>query len=960
MLHHWKCCALLVSLFILISCSGGSDPVSPVSPSTPLPDNTAQVSERILFGMGAVRIDPTTCAFEVINLRNAASHLNVINFLELNPCTNCLTITAVQPGTFDTLLVDIDFTHPYLDQFLTAFDTRLILMFNGSNVFPESGFTFADRFSGDAGLANAHGYTTLNNPETAGNGLEGWIKGKHASDDLPNCRLNPYLRITSDDPSNTRNAFFAGDIENVTAVIDKPDGPFILGYAVDANWAKPINKPVDDPIEDFGPDANCPEAWNIEVTEAPVGGGMNDFGGETVLTIDVYDWQGPDTKHPPVIECPDLFSGTVEAEWVADFDGFSRYEATIQNLMPAQSGTYQCLISKEAQENNPSKWWLDLTSYQVNQIVVNHPFNPVDITPGILNIDALDVEVDGNYAYVSISDHRLRIYDISDPQNPSPVNTLELSSEVNNIAYGGGYVYACQGFETIAVIDVDPPEFAEVVRTVDVGYDPTDVSFGDGYVFAVTVSYYVDSYLEIIDISVPEEAQIVSATKVEDNAWLVTSVGNTVYTVSNSNFEIWDISNPIAPIRLKKLSVPDNFVADKSYGIIVSDGYAYVTTRQHGVYVVDVLPPDQAEVVANLEPDAWGLGLSGSNIFFTDLDRMSGNLYVADISNPSAPVITNTFAGYGGLIDIDGDHAYFAGHDLKIADISQPDNVTGEAFIGTTYGLKQMAIKDGYCYATDYADNLRIFDIDPVESTHFVSSTYITQWLESIDIENGYAYMGEGDHGFAVVDIDPVENPVITTIVDIQGSVFDVEVEGNYAYVGSNFTLFILDISDLDNPQVISEVDTVSWAYDVEYRDGYVFAATSNSTFIIIDVSDPASPSVVATVEIPGEGNYMALDDEYAVVTFSDGIAFIDINPLEDAYLVTFNWLENSGYVQPAIIDGYALVDENTTKIFDIRPPWLGEKVFEFDQPDYRGNLAIVGNILFTASSDGLFITQLY
>lgn len=97
------------------------------------------------------------------------------------------------------------------------------------------------------------------------------------------------MRFVTDDPANTRNAFYAADTITVTYEIDMPDSPnpFVLGYAVDASWAPPIHKPVTNPMTDFGPAANCPEAWEIIVEQAPVGTGLDECGGEVKLTIDV-------------------------------------------------------------------------------------------------------------------------------------------------------------------------------------------------------------------------------------------------------------------------------------------------------------------------------------------------------------------------------------------------------------------------------------------------------------------------------------------------------------------------------------------------------------------------------------------------------------------------------------------------------------------------------------------------
>jgi uncharacterized delta-60 repeat protein len=243
-------------------------------------------------------------------------------------------------------------------------------MFQGSHEFPVAGKSISDQALGDGALLNADGYTALYNGSTiiapVGD-LQKYYPGNLATPAIPNSDINGYKYFITDNPSNNRNAFF-GDSSGVdvqTYSLKLPTGPFILGYAVDANWWAPISEPVDDPLIDFDINANCPEPWKIVVTEEPIGQGLTDKGGQTKLLIDVYDWQGKETHFDPVLECPELFEGIYSGIWNSDGDGYTRYEATIANTKLASAGDYMCLIGVEANENDPvGKPWLDLTAYK--------------------------------------------------------------------------------------------------------------------------------------------------------------------------------------------------------------------------------------------------------------------------------------------------------------------------------------------------------------------------------------------------------------------------------------------------------------------------------------------------------------------------------------------------------------------------------------------------------------------
>ena len=53
--------------------------------------------------------------------------------------------------------------------------------------------------------------------------------------------------------------------------------------------------------------------WSQEST---VGEGLTTCGGQTLLNIDVYDWQGRQSHNPPVIECPGLYPGVGNPDWI--------------------------------------------------------------------------------------------------------------------------------------------------------------------------------------------------------------------------------------------------------------------------------------------------------------------------------------------------------------------------------------------------------------------------------------------------------------------------------------------------------------------------------------------------------------------------------------------------------------------------------------------------------------------
>ena len=371
----------LIVFFLLVGCSSGRGSAPPTAPTIDegglaSPDGLAAAAadhNRYLWSYHLIRVDPSTNEFEVIPVRQALAHWNVIQFLEQWPCANCFNITSISFNPDGTLDVNVSIKHPFSNPNLTGFDVRGIAMFNGSHLFPTSGLIMSDRTMGDGEIVNADGYTTLYNPTIVGHGFEGYMKGKLATATAPGATLNGYKRFVSEDPANIRNAFYAGDevVATYRVYVPDPPNPWVFGYAIDACWAPPIDKPVDDPMTDFSVEANCPEAWRISVSDVPIGDGLTPSGGQVSVVIDVFDWQGKDDAHPPLVECPELFEGQVEAIWTEDGSGYARYEALVENVHLASADTYLCLVRKEAAENDPSKLWLDLAAHQLHELRVS-------------------------------------------------------------------------------------------------------------------------------------------------------------------------------------------------------------------------------------------------------------------------------------------------------------------------------------------------------------------------------------------------------------------------------------------------------------------------------------------------------------------------------------------------------------------------------------------------------------
>ncbi len=340
----------LVILFALVisACSGSGsvDPITNPNPEqeTSLSDNRGQSSgsNRYMLGLWDIQVSADHTNFEITPLRDVEMHLNVTKVLEISNWKNFLEIENIYKSgneIFGKLILN----HPYPKNLkMSAFDVRAIFISTADYTFPESGRSIT--WTGDTPrLLQARGYTSLFNPtefpeDSALPSILKYFTGEYATSDGLTSTLNPYLSFLDFDQRN----YFQPKKESSWFRLKVPDGPFGFGYAVDANWV-PVDGEIVNPVEDFPEEANCREAYFIEVrtgfeiTEEP--------GSSALIEVKVYDHQGLDTIESVTVEAPDFFAGTIELYYVdGDIENGFNYSGTIMNELGTGYGEYPVLV----------------------------------------------------------------------------------------------------------------------------------------------------------------------------------------------------------------------------------------------------------------------------------------------------------------------------------------------------------------------------------------------------------------------------------------------------------------------------------------------------------------------------------------------------------------------------------------------------------------------------------------
>ncbi len=344
---------LLLLVCIITGCSSSGSTLQPQIPAQATDIQAAASGSHYLWGYWLFEVDAGHTAVEPLPLRATQLHLNARRFLEEEPCQTCLSIDNITPSGNGTLLVDVKLRHPFLgQQIYTGFDVRGICIFRGSKILPASGLAMSDRNLGDGQLMNPDAYTTLFNPVDFAPGTGAlpmfeYQQGNYAGL-TPDATLNGYKRYFS---IEERHVFIAGGTDTRQYEVDMPDGPFVFGYAVDASWRMPTGSPPYEVPGDWPISANSLEAYNIV---ADAGSGLTPEGGQSIVEIQVYDWQGAATVESVTLEAPDLFSGFENAQFVSNEGDHALFTATITNELGATAGEYDILIAAKDIADDPN------------------------------------------------------------------------------------------------------------------------------------------------------------------------------------------------------------------------------------------------------------------------------------------------------------------------------------------------------------------------------------------------------------------------------------------------------------------------------------------------------------------------------------------------------------------------------------------------------------------------------
>ena len=533
-------------------------------------------------------------------------------------------------------------------------------------------------------------------------------------------------------------------------------------------------------------------------------------------------------------------------------------------------------------------WWVDIdscyayvaASFCLSIIDISDPNNPEEVSFVDASINCLTVS--GGYAYTAGSN--FQIVEITDPTNPTVTGTCEIPLGSTDIEVSGNYAYVTFFYDGLKIIDISNPSNPQIVGSLEASNISEDVAIYGDYAFVAACH----AGLLIINVSDPTDP-FLEETYYSTSVYVVEISGNYAYVNCGNGLTILDITDPTDPEELG--SAPYS-----CYGMDIQGNYAYLAL--YDLRIVNISNPYNPISVGYLEIEGFGeqVAVTGNTAIFT---KGAGGIVVIDITIPTNPVEITDYQHYGYAyeVDVQGDYAYLADglNGLKIIDVTDPYNPSeiGQCDTSAWNSVVEILVSEDYAYVSAPGTGIFALDISNPNNPYVVGSIYTHDYyVYCFHKVDNFLYAAGYDVEFRVFDVSQPSLIYQAAFLEIPGRSEGVAISGNYAYLACNYGLSIVDITNPTNPSFIDSIYIRWYAENIDVS-GDIMCVPASEGVYLFDIYDPLDPEILAIFPMSDNDAYhVKIVGEYVFVAARySGIKILNIadptNPMEVGYYDT-------------------------------------------------------------------------
>ncbi len=511
--------------------------------------------------------------------------------------------------------------------------------------------------------------------------------------------------------------------------------------------------------------------------------------------------------------------------------------------------------------------------------------------------------------------------------------------------------------------------------------------------FVYTAKY--DGLLEIINISDPEQPQLVGSIQLPDVSGRIIVADTMAFILGQTDIHMVNIANPSTPVyagsidfgRASDIIILNNLAYIAGYydfqildisdilfpqllgsvygkldGICLKDTliYGVHSSSPNNLRIINIAEPQNPVIISNNFELPIGssadIAFSGFHVYIVN----SRHFWSINVDDPANPVMTDTLIveDHTNNIYIQDNKAIInhGRSGIKIIDISDPSSLTALGYYDTPGFSVQVVASDNIAYVADSYSGLQIIDITDNDIPYLVSSFQTISWARGMDVHDDFLYLADGYAGLDVVDISNVFDPILTgTYFNGIGSSDNVSILNNNLCFSRDYMkseLLFIDITIPCNPILLHQVDlTTTFPTEptaIFQTDSHVFVGDEN-TLRIYDVADFSNPVMIATYTTPAPITDVIVANNKAYISIrKNGIEIINLENINSPqFLSSYN---TPGDAEKITLQSDILIvadGESGFQILDVSnpaSPFLLESIKPHDNSNIKVKPLIVDN----------------
>lgn len=484
---------------------------------------------------------------------------------------------------------------------------------------------------------------------------------------------------------------------------------------------------------------------------------------------------------------------------------------------------------------------------------------------GISN--AVDVAIHGNYAYVGDAISGVAVVDVTNPSIPVFKQFYTGRPLIRALDIYGGFLYKLDSEDGLEILNLADPVDPLLVSGLIVNGDKCDLDIDDG-----AAAILMDGRLVTADVSNPYSPILKGTVSFEPNAESVFIIDDFAFVADGVTglkvIRIYDLQNPTilggydTPGISKGVFVQGHnvFIADGDTGLVTLESFEselnllgiYITTGDvqgisleeeniflasgaSGVRSVKVIPYGETELLsyANTPGHARDCGVRESVLYVADEEN---GMAMLNIENPSQMIYTGNFQFpewedwnvegvevadiYTGLWGQQTGGGY---PDVILLETSNPTSPVKLDSLATEYDFFDISFQTGYIYAATGWDGL--LTINAVNPSNLYTCGIFTNPTPCYSTCWGYGkvYAMFDLTGLEILDVyDPCHLVHLGDIAST-GYPHDVCLSGNFVYASHEDGMIIFDITDPHSPELVTTVDLPNTASEIYVRGNYAY-----------------------------------------------------------------------------------------------------------------------------------------